>query len=70
MARQGKALNRRLKRRAKAEAKHTEELAAREAKQIVKTDAGARPVSAETRKVTESNPQIVPGGLPGHGKGN
>jgi hypothetical protein len=68
MARQGKALNRRLKRRAKAAAKHVDELAARGAKQIVSSAAGSTTISAETRKVTESNPKIVQGGLPAHGK--
>jgi hypothetical protein len=70
MARQGKALNRRLKRRAKAAQQFEAQAVEREAKQIVKSDGGARTISAETQadRHRGKDVQIVPGGLPGQGK--
>jgi hypothetical protein len=50
------------------DAARAKRMAARAAKQVVNSNESARTVSAETREVKVSHPQIVPGGLPGHGK--
>jgi hypothetical protein len=58
-------------RRAQARTKNKREKRMQEkaAKQIVSSDTQATTSSAETKKITDSNPQIVQGGLPGSGKG-